>query len=68
MKMWPFSGSDKKEAPQMGGQAGKAQTALKSRGSQIDAAVEAASGGPSGKDAAAAAGTQRLTPDDKRIK
>lgn len=66
--MWPFSGNDKKEAPRMGGQAGKAQTALKSRGSQIDAAVEASSGGPSGKDAAAASGTYKLTTDDKRIK
>lgn len=66
--MWPFSGNDKKEPPQMGGQAGKAQTTLKTRGNQIDAAVEAASGGPSGKDAAAASGTYRLTTEDKRIK
>lgn len=58
----------KKEPPKMGGQAGVAQDALKSRQSRLDAQIEADSGGPSGKDKEAANGTYKLTTDDKRIK
>lgn len=59
---------DKKEQPKLGGQAGIAQDALKNRKKQLDDQIDAASGGPSGKDSEAASGTYRLTTDDKRIK
>ena len=61
--------TDKKPEPKLGsGAAEKARQDLKNRGSQIDAQIEAASGGPSGKDADAASGRYKLTTDDKRIK
>lgn len=59
---------DKKEQPKLGGQAGIAQEALKTRKSRLDEQIDAQSGGPSGKDSEAASGSYRLTTDDKRIK
>lgn len=60
---------DKKSEAKLGrGQAEKARQDLKNRGDKIDAQIDAASGGPSGKDKEAANGSYRLTTDDKKIK
>ncbi len=63
-----FGKDNKPEAKLGSGQAEKAREAIKNRGRDLDAKIDAYSGGPSGKDADAASGAYRLTTDDKRIK
>lgn len=62
-----FDSKDKK-ATLGSGAAENARKAIEGRGKSLDDQIEAASGGPSGKDGEAAKGNYRLTTDDKRIK